>query len=247
MDYESVGVPVLPQKKKYELTPEIVEQLKQLMVENGLEPKIYKFVNDGDTLVFRPLIFEDYAEIQMYVKSNEMNGGAVGQDDIDRMICNKGILWPGEVVNPSFWDLQKAGLQGTLAKQILARSGFIVNDIDQSAYMSVEPLVVLPSGPKPDENVVSELKAKYTWNLHLVLCEGEYYVVRPINRAEWRALTTAETADLDLLTAEKVVVWCKDFPNPVDFGTRAAGVARTIAEISMAMSGFNNRSVVEEL
>jgi hypothetical protein len=247
MEFEGVGVQDLPQRKKYELTAEIVEQLKKLLVENGLEPKIYKFINDGDTMVFRPLMFSDYTDIQAFVKSNEANGSAVSQDDIDRMICDKGIVWPGEVVNPSFWDLQKAGLQSTLAKQILARSGFIVNEIDQSAYMSVEPLITVSSGPKPSEDVVAELKKKHNWNLHLVLSEGEYYVVRPICRQEWRALTSAETADLDLLTAEKVTVWCKDFPIPVDFSSRAAGVARTIAEISMAMSGFNNRSVVEEL
>lgn len=234
-------------RKKYELTPEIVEELKGLLVEHGLDPRIYKYVNDGDTIVFRPLMFFDYTDIQGWVKSNETNGGTIGQDEIDRKICEKGLVWPGDFANPMIWDVQKAGLQSTLSKQILARSGFIVNEIDQSEYMSVEPLVTLPVSPKPDDDTIAELKKKYNWSLHLVLCEGEYYVVRPLSRQEWRALTSAETADLDLLTAERVTVWCKDYPSPCNFGDRVAGVARTIAEISMGLSGFNNRVVVEEL
>lgn len=237
------GVGVIT-RKKHELTPEIVEELKRLLEASNLEPKIYKFVNDGDTIVFRPLMFFDYQEIQAYVKTNGEN---VSQDDVDRKICEKALMWPGELANPMFWEVQRAGLQSTLAKQVLARSGFIVNDIDQSGYMSVEPLVTTAVGTKPDEAMVKALKDKYNWALHLVLCEDEYYVVRPISRAEWRALTAAETADLDLMTAERITVWSKDFPNPCNFSERPAGVARTISEVSMGLSGFNNRSSVEEL
>lgn len=231
-------------RKKYELTPEIIDELKQALAANGFNEKIYKFANDGDTIVFRPLLHLDYQEIQAWVKAN---GDNLGQDEIDKAICQKALVWPGELLNPIVWDVQKAGMQSTLSKQVLARSGFIVPDVDQSEYMSVVPLVTLTNGPKPSDEAVVELKNKYNWALHLVLCEGEYYVVRPINRAEWRALTTAETADLDLLTAEKVTVWSKDYPGPVDFSMRAAGVARTIAEVSMGLSGFNNKAIVEEL
>src|SRR6266566_5090624 len=93
-------------RKKYELTPEVVEELKKLLEANSLEPKIYKFVNDGDTIVFRPLMFFDYTDIQAFIKSNGEN---VTQDDIDRKICEKAVVWPGEMVNPMFWEVQRAG------------------------------------------------------------------------------------------------------------------------------------------
>ncbi|HYT43961.1 MAG TPA: hypothetical protein VEP90_16595 [Methylomirabilota bacterium] len=231
-------------RKKYELTPEVVEELKKLLEANSLEPKIYKFVNDGDTIVFRPLMFFDYTDIQAFIKSNGEN---VTQDDIDRKICEKAVVWPGEMVNPMFWEVQRAGLQSTLAKQILARSAFIVEGIDQSGYMSVESLVTVPMGIKPDEATIAELKSKYNWSLYSVQCDNEWFVVRPISRAEWRSLTTTEAADLDLMIAERITVWSKEYPNPCNFSVRAAGVAGTISEISTGYSGFNKRSTVEEL
>lgn len=231
-------------RKKYDLTPEVIEELKKALQVNGYSEKIYKFDNDGDTIVFRPLFAPDYQDIQAWVKTK---GDTTSQDEIDWMVCQKAIVWPGELTNPVMWDVQKAGIQSSLAKNILARSGFIVPDIDQSSYMSVTPLVVVPHGPKPSAAAVGELKEKYNWSLQLVDCEGEYYVIRPINRAEWRALTTSETADLDLLTAEKVTVWSKDYPGPVDFSVRAGGVARTVAEESMRISGFSQQVTVEEL
>jgi hypothetical protein len=231
-------------RQKFELTPEIIDEIKEELVKAGFEPRLFSFKNDGDTFVFRPLYFFDYAEIQAFVKANE---GNIKQDDIDRKICEKSIVWPQEVMHPAMWEVQKAGLQSTLAKNVLARSGFIVDEIDQSAYMSVEPLVVVEHGPKPTDEVVQELKAKLNWPLYLVGVDNEWFVVRPISRAEWKALTSAENVDLDLMTAERVCVWSQDYPTPCDFSKRVAGTARTIAEVSMQFSGFNSRSTVEEL
>ena len=230
-------------RQKHVLTPEIIEDLKRRLVDNGFDDRIYKYTESGEDIVFRPLMHFDYQAIQSWMKTNE---GSVNQDDVDRMICEKALVWPPEIITPVGWEVQKAGLQNTLAKQVLARSGFIVSDIDQSGYMSVEPLSTKEVGPKPDDKVIQELKAKYNWSLYLVEFEDEFFVVRPISRAEWRAITNSGNADVELVTAEKATVWSKEYPEPCDFSSRIAGVARTITDVCWSYSGFDQTKVVVE-
>jgi hypothetical protein len=229
---------------KVSLTPELIATIKENLVERGLPPKLYKFSLADEEVIFRPLVLADYATVQDYIQANE---GRVRQDDIDYKIIEKGLVWPQELVHHENWERQPAGLQSTLAKQILARSGFFVDEVDQSEFMRVEILTQAEHGPKPEPAVVEALKAKYPWSLRLVQLDGEYFVVRPVARAEWRQITGADAADMDLVTAERACVWSRDYPEAPKFGERVAGVCRSLAEVVMAISGFSSNAQVEEL
>lgn len=232
--------------KKQPLTPEIIEAMKEAMVAHGLPPKIYKFEIDKDVFVFRPLFRADWNEINGFIQANQ---GNVKQEDVDRRVCERGILWPEHVMMPMIWDFQRAGVQSTLAKHILGRSGFFDPDLDQRDYLKIEPIANVERGPKPSPEVVVELKGRFpTFALKGVYIDGEYYVVRSLSRAEWKMLSTdSDDVDLDLTTAERATIWSTDFPNPPNFGARLAGTVRALSEVIMQASGFLVQPVIEEL
>lgn len=231
-------------KKVYDLTPDIIEEMKLALEGCGLPPTIYKFENEGDLFVFRPLYRRDWLEIDEYVQANQ---NTVRQDSVDLKICEKAVVWPGELLDPIHWDFQRAGYQSTLAKFILARSGFFDDSIDQSQYMRVEPLSTIEVGPKPAPDVIAQLKGQNNWALKLVQIDSEYFVVRPLKRLEWKTISSADETDLDLITAEAVTIWSKEYPNKPNFGEKLAGTVRALSQVIMEISGFNIRPVVEAL
>lgn len=228
-----------------ELTPALIEEIKAEMAQYGLPPRLFKYTCEGRAIVWRPLFRFDWNEINAFVQSNN---GNVRQEDVDRKICEKAICWPQDITSPFHWDFQPAGLQSSLAKQVLSRSGFFDPEIDQSAYLKVEPLTTVERGPKPDEKIVAELKGKFpNWALKLVCIEGDHYVVRPLNRAEWKKISGTDDADLDLATAERATVWSREYPATPNFADRVAGTVRTLSEVIMRISGFVSEASVEEL
>jgi hypothetical protein len=231
-------------RKQYELTPEVIEDAKIALEACGLPPVIYKFENEGDVFVFRPLYRRDWLEIDEYVQANQ---NTVRQESVDLKICEKAIVWPGELLDPIHWDFLRAGYQSTLAKFILSRSGFFDDTIDQSQYMRIEPLSTVEMGPKPGPEVIDQLKKQHNWALKLVQIDSEYFVVRPLKRLEWKTISSAEDTDLDLITAEAVTVWSKEYPHKPNFGDKLAGTVRALSQIIMEISGFNIRPVVEAL
>jgi hypothetical protein len=233
--------PAAPQ----ELTPELIEKIKEYLVASELPPVIYKFVSDQQVIVFRPLYKPDWEEVQDFVDSNT---GGVRQDLVDELICQKAICWPGDILEPQKWAVQKAGLQVSLAKMIVARSGFFDEDLDQSSYLRVEPLVAASPAVQPDPALVAELKSNYPWPLKGVTIEGEYYVVRPLTRDEWKALPKQDSGqDADLTACMVATLWSSDYPKKPDFNNRLAGTNRVLAEVIMAASGFMVQPSVEEL
>ena len=232
-------------RQKVELTPELIQAQKKALEQQGIPPKIYKFSFDGDTFVFRPLYRSDWNRIQAFIRDNQ---NTISQDAIDQKICEYGIVFPDIVGNPVLWEVQRAGFQSNLAKQILGKSGFFDPDLDQSDLLKVEPLGTSERGPKPAEEVVTELKTKYNWNLRLVLVGDEYYVIRPLSRGEWKKIQQEDEADLDLLSAERATVWSKDYPQKPSFEDKLAGTVRSVAEVIMQASGFTGQAPqVEEL
>lgn len=224
-----------------------IAAIKQAAFEAGLGDKLYSFQLDDQQVVFRPLMRGDWNEIQAFVQTHR---GQVTPEALEQKVCEKAILWPIQIVHPLHWERQRAGLQRTLAQYIQARSGFIDENLDQSAYMKFEPLYTLEVGPKPDPQVVEELKASNPdWPLKLVMIEGDYYVIRPISRSEWRSITSAgEDQDYNLLTAQRAVVWSKEYPEKPNFNDKVGGLVPTLADAIMAFSGFLlTQPVVEEL
>lgn len=234
-------------RKKYELTQDIIDNLKKLIASHGLEPKIYKFTFDGDVLLFRPLYRADWNEIQAYIRANKND---VPKDDLDRMICERCLLWPEEIMHPGLWEIQRAGIQESLADECLFRSGFFDPTRDnQGEIMKVETLSTIEPGPRPTPEQIAELKAKYNWPMKLVFINGDYYVVRPLNRGEWKLIQTSEDPDPDMLIVERACVWSRNYPNGPDFSDKVAGTVRSLSSVVVEISGLlvDNRPTVEEL
>jgi hypothetical protein len=226
------------------LTPEVIAEQKAYLTSQGLPAKIYKFEADGDTFIFRPLYRGDWNEIQAFVQANQ---STIRQDAINQKICEKALLWPEALLHPAIWEVQRAGIQDSLAKFILAHSCFLDPDLDQSSYLRVEPLGEADPGPKPSEAEVAELKAKFNWTLRAVKVDQDWYVVRPLNRAEWKQISSPDELDIDLAAAERATVWSREYPARPAFGDKVAGTVRALSEVIMAASGFLSQPTVEEL
>lgn len=233
-----------------ELTPELVEQMKEYLVSQGLPPTLHKATFGKDVFVFRPLYRRDWASLQSFQQSNPN----ARLDMVDQKVCEMALLWPETAVNPILWDLQPAGYQQTLARFISAKSGFIDTELDGGAGFFVEPLVVSDPTPRPDEAVIEALKGKYRrQNLTLVSILDEHFVVRALNRTEWKGLVgQANSPDFETKVAERGTVWSSidgegDGANPINFNDKLAGIPKTLSQVIMESSGFAQAPVVETL
>lgn len=227
-------------------TPEIAAELKQALTISGLPLKLYKLTpGEGEIYIIRPLMQRDWLEVQKFIQSN---GNSVRQDQIDKKVVDLGLVWPQEVLQPTCWQLQRAGLQKLLADQIMARSGFIIENVDQQEFLQVESLTTIESGPRPEPEVIELLKSQTSWPLKLVFLDGEYFVIRPLSRSEWTMLTKlGEGIDVDVATCQKVCVWSREYPVNPQFDSRVAGCPSALSALTMQMSGFNSQPQVEEL
>jgi hypothetical protein len=227
------------------LTPEIVEDLKARLIQYGLPPVLYKVSLNDLTVVFRPLYWRDQRELDAFER---MNTGQITISDMQEKICERAVLWPEDMTEPVRWQTQLAGLQELLTNQVRARSGYLTRDTDQSAYLTIEPLTTVDPGRKPTDVEVAELKSRYNWALKLVGLEGEWYVVRPISRAEMKILDPNTDPDVNLHCCERAVVWSKSYPEKVDFGeSMLAGVPDSLSDVIMQISAFGSRPTVEAL
>jgi hypothetical protein len=232
---------------KVELTPEIVAQIKKELADQGLPTKIYKFVFDGDEFVFRPLYKKDWNRIQAHAKEFE---STFTPDDLDEKICQTGVIFPDTMFHPIQWQVQRAGYSGSLAKLVLAKSGFYDPDVDQSDILSVEALGEVEKDPKPTDEIVAELKEKFpNWasTLKLVNVGDEYFVVRPITRGEWKGVQQDPRGDSDLATVERACVWSREYPEKPKYADKMAGTIRAISEVVMHISAFMVQGTVEPL
>jgi hypothetical protein len=229
------------------LTPETVEMLKATLVARGLPPTLYKFSFEHDTFAFRPLYRPDWVQLEAFMQSNPN----ARQDIFDQKICEKALLYPEELINPVMWDLQRAGYQQTLARYITAKSGFLDPEIENSTR--VEPLTTVETDAPPVGELVEELKRTYfPWTLTLVTVMGEHFVVRPLNRTEWKGLTGAgadpNMPELKQKVAERATVWCSRGGNaPINFNEKLAGIINTLSQVILEASGFTAEPTVEAL
>lgn len=228
-----------------EMTPEVVAAAKEAMVEAGMTPRLFKFVFDKYTFLFRSLTRTDYHPIQAYIKTNEMTAT---QDEVDKLVCEKALIFPQEVLHPLVWDQLPAGLQQNLANQIRARSGFFIKEMDQTGYMELEFLGGISAPERPAKEVIQQIKAENPGKrLSLVLLDTDYFLVRPLSKREWAHARENYREDLDFGVALLGTVWSKEYPSAPDFESKLAGFSRELSDVILNLSGFNVTPVVEEV
>jgi hypothetical protein len=234
---ETPELPVVT-RQQLQLTSKIVEQIKAELVASGLPPKIYKMTFDGDTFVFRPLYRPDWNRIQAFLRDNQK---AFSEELVNRKVCEAAVIFPDTMFHPTQWDLQRAGYADTLAKFVMAKSGFFDPNVDQSDILSVEPLDEPQPGLKPDEATLAALREKYaSWPRGLKLAQvgDDWYVTRPLTRGEWKAIQKAtergEEEDQDLAIVQRALI----YPPSPKLEDSLAGAIRALAAVILESSGF---------
>lgn len=218
-----------------ELTEEQIAQLKE---DYG---RIYKVCVAGVDYVIRPMFKVDWDIVMLMLKDNPN----MGTPDMDDKIVDRCLICPRPDVATGGWSTIPAGVPSTLSKMISVKSGFIVPELSDASDFSVEPLFEESVYEKPDEEEVKKLKKLCPFDLKLVGIGGEWFVVRPITRAEWRYITKNATdeGEQDIKVVQKTVLW----PKGIDWNDKPAGYCDTLAQLTMNISGYAGPSTVEEL
>lgn len=230
-------LPTAP-RVQLELTPKIVEQIKRELSAAGLPTKIYKMTFDGDVFVFRPLYRRDWNRIQAFLRDNQK---AFSEELFNRKVCEAAVIFPDTMFHPLQWEQQRAGYADTLAKFVMAKSGFFDPNVDQSDLLSVEPLDEPQPALRPDAAVIEALKEKFaSWPRGLKLAQvgDDWFMTRPLTRGEWKQIQKASAAgeeeDQDLAIVQRALIYP---PNP-NLEESLAGAIRALAAVILESSGF---------
>jgi len=238
-----VGVPAV--RRKHVLTPEIIEALKAALLQAELPDEIYKFTEGDDVFVFRPLLRKDYLEILGFSQTSQ---GNVTNEMYYQKVCEKCLLWPDIAYDAVQWDVQRAGIQESLARFILAKSGFLSPEADPDFYL--EPLSESRQDARPDPAFLKTLEEQSDFPLHLAGHGHRWYVVRPLKRIEWSQLVqkNGDEEALKVALVERAIVWSstpgKEKP---DFAQELAGTVDALSQVVQLTSGFLSQAHVERL
>jgi hypothetical protein len=220
----------------FELTDELKTQLKE---QYG---RLYEVPVAGMKFVIHPLMRNEWEVITDMYQSNDK----ITQTQIDDKVTDLGLVGPRADGSKGGWAALPAGITQTLSLFIRAKSGFYIADLPGGSDINVEQLTPSVKMPMPSDEEIERIKKACPFVPRLITIGGDNYVVRPVTRAEWKAITEATVNDPDartLETTKRVVQW----PKNVDWDTRLAGCAETIAEYALSISGYGAPEQVKEL
>lgn len=222
----------------FELTPEYIEQLKE---QHG---KIYKVKAADIDFVIRPLYKDDQQVLNDLVKTN----ANLTQADFDDKVVDLALVGPRADHSKGGWAALPAGIVPTLSTFIQAKSGYIVQDAPDSLGIKVENLGKTVVFTRPTQEEIDELKAVCPFQLRLVTIEGEYFIIRPVTRQEFRMAMNKSQESGDALSrdeeiSKKVVMW----PKKLDWSGKPVGYPETLTNFALGISGYSLDAEVEEL
>jgi hypothetical protein len=232
----------VPEQKTPEApTQEQINEWKQLY------KRVFRKELCGRSYYFRPLYRSDWLEILNFVRENPDARGV----EFDEKVVERGILFPE--MAPTEWATLEAGVIPTLSMYIRDKSGFIVEGLSDTTFISAVPIADEPPGDPPTEEEKAELKSRYSvYPLRLIHLGNKYWVIRPITRLEWRQLQaeTLSESDIDLLVCQRCVVWASGghTGKNLNWDMLPVGYATTLSAKVLELSGFNmDVKTVEEL
>jgi len=222
--------------EKIELTDEIKEQLKE---EAGGRP-LFKKTIAGQDFVFTYLTRSQYVAIQQWIADNQ---DSVTVAHIDEKVVGTALLWPK--LTPQQWAMLPAGVVPNLSVNIQEKSYIRTDNVESFREFSVEDL----SPGTFERRTISEeekekLKATVPHALRLVRILGNDYIIRPMLRPEYSALQKLpRDSDSEAEGVKRCVVW----PKNLNLEELPAGIPTQLANQIMAISGFLDEGIIEEL
>lgn len=229
----------------YTVTPELVTEIKSSLAALGLPTTIFKVVFGNIEIIIRPLYREpDWLNFQNFLKDNSGNNDRKFRDAIAYKVCQLGVVWPAELLNPLRWNLLPAGLQNLVSNSIFKCSYIFDDEPDQAP--EVELIGSAPDTVEPTPEELELLATKYPQWLGLlkqVIILNYAFVVRPINRIEWRAIAGKPQIELEDSLVKAATVWADN----TDFDSLPAGVVTALSSVIFESCGFSNEPVVLEL
>lgn len=220
------------------LTKEIIDALKEKY------PSLYRIRLGSQDFVFRPITRREWLQIQDLIRRNPN----MTPNDVDDRIVEYGLVWP-EWTIVDFMN-QPAGYTAQLSRYIQARSGFLVPGINEDMpgveVLSENSAAWIP----PDKEFIERLKAQRPGGLLLIRIRSMVFVVRPLNRAEWRAIAKEVengNVDVDSAVFERAVIY-PDAETLKAIDT-LPGVVTLVSNEVIRFSGFDESEevYVEEL
>lgn len=217
-----------------DLAPEQIEELKEQLRSLGRSDKVYALVLNDKQYVFAGLTGRDHKEIMNFLKKMSKPSN----EDYFQRVCETGLLYPPIANQPLIWDTEPAGLPTTLASAILGRSGFVSQTEDQSDYLFVEDVGEPAATVEPEPEVLEALQREHGSVRKVFVVDG-WYVIRPINRLEWKTLMKKfpQREDFEEEVAAHCVVWSRSHPEKPQFASALAGVADTLFDEISEISG----------
>lgn len=193
--------------------------------------RVYLANFDDDKFVFRELNRTEFRELR----------GIKGADTFyleDRM-CERCVLWP-QNLNFQTMGAQKAGIPSTLSQIIMESSGFAeVSEMDAD-----EMLEWVDFAEDFTQEDFDNAKKKYSHLYYIRFANGEFYLIRGLNRKEYKDLKKVEMEPL--FEEEKICDTCVVYPKDYNFTTMkktSAGIPTTLSNIILQKSGFTEPSV----
>lgn len=222
----------------FELTQEDIDQLKATF------GKVYKVKAADIDFVIRPLYKDDQVVLNDLVKTNEN----LTQADFDDKVVDLGLVGPRPDYSKGGWVALPAGIVPTLSTFIQAKSGYIVQDAPDALSVKIEKIGKQDVFSKPSQEDIDKIKQSCPFQLRLISIEGEYYVIRPVTRQEFRSAMAKSQESADVLSrdeeiAKKVTMW----PKNTDWDKKPVGFPETIANFALGISGYNLDAEAEEL
>ena len=224
------------------VTDESIVAAKAALARMGYPDDLYKVTIAKDTYLIRPLIIRDWIEVKSFIQSDSPN---LYNDAFLERVCQKAVIVPDIAGNPILWGLQKAGVQMTLARHILARSGFLDQEMDQSDYMDIEFITADSPHRAPTPEETEQVKAANPGvPLSRVLVCNRHFIIKPITRIQWKTVrANAKTeADAEMKISEVGCVWSEDYPQTPNFDEALAGIPTVLSSIICNQSGFGSKA-----
>ncbi len=235
---------------KFELTPEIKEELKSLYGKN-----IKKLTLMGHDFVFRIFSREEWeGEIDDWRASFEKQQNKLLTDEeIDRQLIETALVFPGisniKRMNAEFFlpaefgvylGSLPAGIQPRLARYIEHHSGFFIAELvkDNDELFAEDISDAYEESPRPPKEELDKVKELTDLPIRLVRACGEWYALRALKWSELKAIRTkaAEGTDGDF---EVKILQKTILVGPKSFDEQPAGIVPFLYAHLKQISGLD--------
>lgn len=223
------------------LAPEkLIEEIKE--ANPGLKLFRYRVPNGKDEVIFQAMTWPIYKEILKMTQESAKAGTGIPLLEIHNKIFDECVFFPK--VPGEEKETLPVGTLASIIKVIQEHSGFI--DIDVANRIIGPDVVTVALGDydwwgEPDHDTVARIKESCPLPVYRCRIAEWVFLIKPLTRSDINiAIASSDEA---LTTARAIVLW----PTDVDWDRVPAGHIQILAEQGHAISGWNEKPIVEEV